>query len=103
MSGKTKATALLIVSSPSEMMPLIGTFKGSRSRLTSWSNAVISPCVLLSNGRAKRIGSREAVAHDPEYLVPHIRLQAIQGQDHTSLFLQPGLNPLSIGEAQGHE
>jgi len=35
--------------------------------------------------------------------MPHIGLQAIQGQDHTSLFLQPHLDPLLVGDAQGHQ
>ena len=35
--------------------------------------------------------------------MPHIGLQAIQSQDHLPLFLQPGLDPLLIGDTQTHQ
>src|SRR5260221_433557 len=33
----------------------------------------------------------------------HVWLQAIEGQDHVTLLLQPSLDPLLIGDAQAHE
>jgi len=40
----------------------------------------------------------QAVAHHPEDLVPDIRLQAVEGQDHLSLLLQPRFDPFLIGD-----
>jgi hypothetical protein len=35
--------------------------------------------------------------------MPHIRLQAVEGQDHVSLLLEPCLDPLLISNAQAHQ
>jgi len=35
--------------------------------------------------------------------MPDIGLQAVEGQDHLSLFLETGLDPLPVSDAQGHE
>src|SRR5947209_17717183 len=35
--------------------------------------------------------------------MPHIRLQAVDGQDHVSLLLEPCLDALLIQDAQGHQ
>ena len=35
--------------------------------------------------------------------MPHIRLQAIEGQDHLALLLEPRFEPFLIGDTQGHQ
>jgi hypothetical protein len=44
---------------------------------------------------------RQAVAQDPDDLVAHIRLQAIEGEQDAPLLAQPGAQPRLIGEPQG--
>jgi hypothetical protein len=40
---------------------------------------------------------RQAVTHHPKHLVAHVGLSAIQSQNHVTLLLQEGRDPLSVG------
>src|SRR5438094_426592 len=69
---------------PSEMIPLTGTVTTS---LASVSRAAKSSCEERSLARASTISKDEHFADDPEDFMPHIWLQAIDGQDRSSLLL----------------
>jgi hypothetical protein len=71
--------------------------------LTSVSKAVKSPCVGLEQRACEQNFFGETIAHHPEDLLPDIGLQAVDGQDHVALLLQQDLDPLLVGDTQGHQ
>src|SRR5215471_13723226 len=47
--------------------------------------------------------TRQTIANDPQDLVPHIWLPSIYGEENLALLLESSLDPLLIGQVQGHQ
>ena len=92
------ATALRMLSWPSETAPVIGTGRA----LFTW---VIRPARSLAVDEQEALGQEdlagEAVAEHPEDLMADVGLQAVDGQDDAALGAQQRLQPLGIGRGQG--
>ena len=92
------ATALRMLSWPSETTPVIGTGRAP-------AHLVDQARQVRGRGRHEALGQEdlagEAVAEDPEDFEADIRLQAVDGQDDAALRAEQRLQPPGIGRGQG--
>ena len=86
---------------PSEMTPRIGT--GRRRAHLLAAAAAMAPRWLLQQAAGQQDLAGERIAQHPQHLVPHIRLQPIQGQDDLPLRRQPRGQSGAVGQAQRHQ